>query len=212
MISRRAGDAERARSAWSGTAKLAMLALFSGLIASACGSDSIDLAKCGDANVQCVDVVNTSSKVIYTCNLHIADFTLSALAGGSDHTADIPVCLPANLNRWIATPDVQKTIDGMSQHDYDVAISDYGRQVVLQQLIELGAVDGNGKQCSNLTKILADSQTGCVVKAGRSRFVLRERQELRTSRVRPQRLPQYVRGRKGRPTRVCMQHDRVELG
>ena len=75
--------------------------------ASACGSRTeLDLDRCGDPGGHCVDVVNTTSKVTYACHVHARYLLLEQSRDGT-----LPVCLPAALNRWIASPDQIAAID-----------------------------------------------------------------------------------------------------
>jgi hypothetical protein len=108
-------------------------------------------------------VANTTTKVIYDCNIHLSG--LAATVYGSDHRADIPVCLPAELNRSIASPEQLAVIDAMSPSAYDVAIAKYG-DTVLAQFAALKAVDMNGSFCGAIQDARLSEFSNCKVKTG----------------------------------------------
>ncbi len=127
--------------------------------ASACGSRTeLDLDRCGDPGGHCVDVVNTTSKVTYACHVHARYLLLEQSRDGT-----IPVCLPASLNRWIASPEQLAAIDAMSQHDYDVAVANYGQETLIGQLAALKAIDASGNNCEIWTAGLGDPLSYCNV-------------------------------------------------
>jgi hypothetical protein len=147
-----------------------LMAVF-GLVAVAaapgCGSRAqLDLDRCGDPNGTCVDVANTASEVIYACHVHA-----HVLLIDESHDGVFPVCLPPELNRWIATPAQVAAIDAMSQHDYDVAVARYGQNTLLGQLAALKAVDASGNDCLVWQAGLGDPVSFCnVVSATRDPF------------------------------------------
>jgi len=136
-------------------------------VAFACGARTeLDLDRCGEPNGHCVDVSNVASKVIYQCHVHVHYLLID-----ESHDGVIPVCLPASLNRWIASPEQIAAIDAMSQHDYDVAIAQYGQDTLLGQLAALKAIDASGNHCEIWTEGLGDPLSYCnVVTASRDPF------------------------------------------
>ncbi len=136
-------------------------------IASACGSRAqLDLDRCGDPGGTCVEVTNTASKVTYDCHAHVRYLLLE-----ESHEGLIPVCLPPELNRWIASPAQVAAIDAMSPHDYDVAVARYGQVTLLGQLAALKAIDASGDHCEIWTAALGDPLSYCnVVESTRDAF------------------------------------------
>jgi hypothetical protein len=128
------------------------------VVVPACGARSeLDLNRCGDPGGICVQVVKTASKVLYACNAHVHLFILD-----ESHHGILPVCLPPELNRWTGTPDQVAAIDAMTQHEYDVAVSNYG-DTVLGQLAALKAVDASGANCFVWQAGLGDPESACNV-------------------------------------------------
>ena len=143
--------------------ELSLVAAFA-LLSTACGRTGLDVPQCGDPGIQCTSVANTSSKVTYTCNIHLSG--IAATVFGADHDGDLPVCLPSNLNRWIGNPSEVAAIDAMAPADYDLAVFQYGLQTVVQQLGNLKAVDATGGLCGAIETATADPFTYCKVKLG----------------------------------------------
>ena len=136
-------------------------------LVAACGSRAqLDLNRCGDPGGTCVEVANVASKVTYDCHAHVRFLFLE-----ESHAGKIPVCLPPELNRWIASPAQQAAIDAMSPHDYDVAVARFGQVTLLGQLAALKAVDASGAHCEIWTAALGDPLSYCnVVEATRDTF------------------------------------------
>ena len=125
----------------------------------ACGSRAeLDLNRCGDPGGTCVTVSNVTSKVVYQCHVHVR-----FLVAEESHDGVLPVCLPPELNRWIASPAQVAAIDAMSPHDYDVAVARYGQVTLLGQLAALKAVDASGDHCELWTAALGDPLSYCNV-------------------------------------------------
>jgi hypothetical protein len=140
---------------------------FVAFVASACGSRAeLDLNRCGDPGGTCVTVSNVTSKVVYDCHAHVRFLFLE-----ESHDGLIPVCLPPELNRWIASPDQVAAIDAMSPHDYDVAVARYGQVTLLGQLAALKAIDASGDHCEIWSAALGDPLSYCnVSKSTRDSF------------------------------------------
>lgn len=136
-------------------------------LASACGSRAqLDLNRCGDPGGTCVTISNTTSKVIYDCHAHVRYLFLE-----ESHEGLVPVCLPPELNRWIASPAQVAALDAMSPHDYDVAVARYGQVTLLGQLAALKAIDASGDHCEIWTAALGDPLSYCnVVESTRDPF------------------------------------------
>lgn len=147
--------------------RLLVSALVSLLGVAACGSRAeLDLYRCGDPRATCVHVENTTSEVLYECHVHAHLFVVD-----ESHDGVIPVCLPPELNRWIGTPAQVAAIDAMSQHDYDVAVANYGQATLLGQLAALKAVDASGNNCLIWQAGLGDPTSYCnVLQATRDPF------------------------------------------
>ena len=83
-----------------------------------------------------------------------------------DHAGTIPVCLPQELNRYIATADQKAKIDTMSDApngDFAQAITDYANSTVKLQLAALYAVDQKGNPCGCVNNGLLQPGTKCVI-------------------------------------------------
>ena len=129
------------------------------LAIASCGSRAeLDLNRCGDPGGTCVSVSNVTSKVVYACHVHVRFLLLE-----ESHDGLIPVCLPPELNRWIATPYQVSVIDAMSPHDYDVAVARYGQVTLLGQLAALKAIDASGDHCEIWNAALGDPLSFCNV-------------------------------------------------
>jgi hypothetical protein len=147
--------------------RVAAFVVVSAAIATACGSRAeLDLYRCGDPRATCVHVENTASEVVYQCHVHAHLFLLD-----EGHDGTIPVCLPPELNRWIASPAQVAAIDAMSPHDYDVAVARYGQTTLLGQLAALKAIDASGSNCLIWQAGLGDPVSYCnVLEAKRDPF------------------------------------------
>jgi len=135
------------------------LALLFFVFVVACGSRAqLDLNRCGDPGGTCVTVSNVTSKVVYECHAHVRYLFLE-----EGHDGLIPICLPPELNRWIASPDQVAAIDAMSPHDYDIAVARYGQITLLEQLAALKAIDASGDHCEIWSAALGDPLSYCNV-------------------------------------------------
>jgi hypothetical protein len=134
-------------------------ASFALLTVAACGSRAqLDLNRCGEPGGTCVTISNVTSKVVYECHAHVRFLFLE-----EGHDGLIPVCLPPELNRWIASPAQVAAIDAMSPKDYDIAVARYGQVTLLGQLAALKALDASGDHCEIWTAALGDPLSYCNV-------------------------------------------------
>jgi hypothetical protein len=134
-------------------------ASFALVVLAACGSRAqLDLNRCGDPGGTCVTISNVTSKVVYECHAHVRFLLLE-----EGHDGLIPVCLPPELNRWIATPAQVAAIDAMSPKDYDIAVARYGQVTLLGQLAALKALDASGDHCEIWNAALGDPLSYCNV-------------------------------------------------
>jgi hypothetical protein len=125
----------------------------------ACGARAeLELDQCGDPGGVCVTVSNVTSKVVYACHAHARYLLIE-----QTHDGEIPVCLPPELNRWIATPAQVAAIDAMTPDEYNVAVARYGQYTLLGQIAALKAVDASGQHCDIWEGALGDPLSFCKV-------------------------------------------------